>query len=46
VIIKSLKTIGEMEDVIGTLQKIADDGVDVMNEGAHMSPRARARCWA
>jgi len=46
VVIKCLKTIGEMEDVIGTLQKIADEGVDVMNEGAHMSPRARARCWA
>lgn len=43
---RTFKAISEIEDVIGTLQKIADDGVDVMNEGAHMSPRARARCWA
>lgn len=43
---RTIKSISEIEDVIGTLQKIADDGVDVMNEGAHMSPRARARCWA
>lgn len=43
---RTIKAISEIEDVIGTLQKIADDGVDVMNEGAHMSPRARARCWA
>ena len=43
---RTLKAISEIEDVIGTLNKIADDGVDVMNEGAHMSPRARARCWA
>jgi hypothetical protein len=43
---RTIKAISEIEDVIGILQKIADDGVDVMNEGAHMSPRARARCWA
>lgn len=43
---RTIKAISEIEDVIGTLNKIADDGVDVMNEGAHMSPRARARCWA
>lgn len=43
---RTFKAISEIEDVIGTLQKIADNGVDVMNEGAHMSPRARARCWA
>ena len=43
---RTFKAISEIEDVVGTLKKIADEGVDVMNEGAHMSPRARARCWA
>lgn len=43
---KAYKAISQLEDTIGTLQKIADEGVDVMNEGAHMSPKARARCWA
>ena len=43
---RTFKAISEIEDVVGTLKKIADEGVDVMNEGAHMSPKARARCWA
>ena len=43
---RTFKAISEIEDVVGTLKKIADEGVDVMNEGAHMSPRARARCCA
>lgn len=46
VIRKCLKTISEVEDVIGTLQKIADEGVDPFKYGEHMTPKQRARCWA
>ena len=46
VVRKCLKTISEVEDVIGTLQKIADEGVDPFKYGEHMTPKQRARCWA
>lgn len=46
VITKCLTTISEVEDVIGTLQKIADNGTDPFSYGDHMSAKARARCWA
>jgi len=43
---KSLKAISQLEDVIGTLQKVADEGTDPFKYGDHMSAKARARCWA
>ena len=43
---KSIRAISEIEDVIGTLQKIADEGVDPFKYGEHMTPKQRARCWA
>jgi hypothetical protein len=43
---KSLKAISQLEDVIGTLQKMADEGTDPFSYGDHMSAKARARCWA
>lgn len=43
---KSMDAITQIEKVIKALKEIADNGVDVFNEGAHMSPRTRARCWA
>lgn len=43
---KTFKAIGQLEDAIGTLKKIADDGTDPFSVGDHMSARARARCWA
>ena len=46
VVTKSLNSIGEIEDIIKNLKKIADDGVDVFSVGDHMSLREKARCWA
>ena len=43
---KSLKAISQMEDVIGTLNKIADNGTDPFEVGTHMTAKTRARCWA
>lgn len=43
---KSLKAISQLEDVIGTLNKIADNGTDPFAVGDHMSAKTRARCWA
>lgn len=43
---KSLKAISQLEDVIGTLKKIADNGTDPFAVGTHMSAKTRARCWA
>ena len=43
---KAWKAISQLEDVIGTLKHIADNGVDVFSAGEHMSIRERARCWA
>jgi hypothetical protein len=46
VITKSLATISEVEEVIATLQEIADKGTDSFSYGNHMSAKSRARCWA
>lgn len=46
VIEKCLKAIGQLEDVIKELKKIAENGTDPFNYGNHMSAKARARCWA
>ena len=46
VITKSLATISEVEEVIATLQEIADKGTDPFSYGNHMSAKSRARCWA
>jgi hypothetical protein len=46
VVTKCLKTISEIEDVIGTLRNIADNGTDPFEVGTHMSAKTRARCWA
>ena len=43
---KCLRTISQIEDIVGTLQKIADNGTDPFSYGDHMSARTRARCWA
>lgn len=43
---KSFKAISQIEDAIGTLNKIADEGTDPFAVGDHMSARTRARCWA
>jgi hypothetical protein len=43
---KSFKAMSQLEDVIGTLKKIADDGTDPFMVGDHMSPKSRSRCWA
>jgi hypothetical protein len=43
---KSLKSVSQLEDAIDVLKKIADNGVDPMNYGKHMTARTRARCWA
>jgi hypothetical protein len=43
---KSLKAISQLEDVIGTLKKIADNGTDPFEVGTHMTAKSRARCWA
>ena len=43
---KSFKAISQLEDAIGTLQKIADNGTDPFSYGDHMSAKAKARCWA
>ena len=43
---KSFKAMSQLEDVIGTLKKIADDGTDPFSYGDHMSAKTRARCWA
>lgn len=43
---RSFMAIAKIEQIIDELKKIVDNGVDVMNVGAHMSPRSRARCWA
>ena len=43
---KTFKAISQLEDAIGTLKKIADDGTDPFSVGDHMSARTRARCWA
>ncbi len=45
VVTKCLKSIAEVETIIESLKKIADDGVDVFSAGEHMSIRERARCW-
>ncbi len=42
---KTFKAIGQLEDAIGTLKKIADEGTDPFSVGDHMSARTRARCW-
>ena len=46
VVKKCLKTISQLEDIIGTLQKIADEGVDPFKYGEHMTPKQRVRVWA
>ena len=46
IIKKCAKTISQLEDIIGTLQKMADNGTDPFSYGDHMSAKARARCWA
>lgn len=43
---KSFTAISQLEDTIGTLKKIADDGTDPFMVGDHMSPKSRSRCWA
>ena len=43
---KSFTAISQLEDVIGSLKKIADDGTDPFMVGDHMSPKSRSRCWA
>ena len=43
---KTFKAISQLEDAIGTLKKIADDGTDPFSVGDHMTARTRARCWA
>ena len=43
---KSLKAVSQLEDVIGTLKKIADNGTDPFEVGTHMTAKTRARCWA
>ena len=43
---KTFKAISQLDDAIGTLKKIADDGTDPFSVGDHMSARTRARCWA
>jgi hypothetical protein len=46
IIDKCLNTIGQVENTIEGLKKIADNGTDPFHYGEHMSPRTRARCWA
>lgn len=46
IIVKCLKTIGDIEDVVKALNKMVDDGVDPFSYGNHMSLKARHRCWA
>ena len=46
IIDKCLNTIGQVENTIEELKKIADNGTDPFSVGDHMSPRTRARCWA
>ena len=46
IIDKCLNTIGQVENTIEELKKIADNGTDPFHYGEHMSPRTRARCWA
>lgn len=46
IIDKCLNTIGQVENTIEELKKIADNGTDPFHYGDHMSPRAKARCWA
>lgn len=43
---KSFKAIFQIEDVISTLNRIAEEGTDPFAVGDHMSFKARARCWA
>lgn len=43
---KALKAISQLEDAIGTLNKIADNGTDPFEVGNHMTAKTRARCWA
>ena len=40
------ESIGQIEDAIGTLQKIADNGTDPFAVGDHMTAKSRARVWA
>ena len=40
---KCYKTISQMEDIIGTLKKMADNGIDPFAYGEHMTPKERAR---
>ena len=46
VVTKCLKSITEIEDIVGTLKQIAEDGTDPFAYGDHMSAKTRARCWA
>jgi hypothetical protein len=46
IIDKCLNTIGQVENTIEELKKIADNGTDPFHYGEHMSPKTRARCWA
>lgn len=46
IIDKCLNMIGQLENTIEELKKIADNGTDPFHYGEHMSPRTRARCWA
>jgi len=46
VVVKALKTIGELEGVIARLKEIADNGVDPFKYGEHMTPKQRVRVWA
>lgn len=46
VVKKCLNGISDIEHIISTLKKYADEGVDPFSYGEHMSLKARARCWA
>ena len=46
IIDKCLNIIGQLENTIEELKKIADNGTDPFHYGEHMSPRTKARCWA
>ncbi len=43
---RSDKAMLSIEKTIEEMKKIADEGVDVMEYGNHMSFKTRARCWA
>ena len=43
---RSFKALVELDIIVRQMKKIADEGVDVMNVGDHMTYRTRSRCWA